>query len=773
MKAIIMAGGEGSRLRPLTCDCPKPMVRFLDKPILEYALLHLKAHGVTDVGITLGYLPDRIKDAFGDGESLGISLRYYTERQPLGTAGGVKQAQDMLTETFCVLSGDGITDIDLSQALAWHKERGALATLVLKHVENPLEYGVVVAGADGRVRSFHEKPDWGEVLSDTVNTGIYILEPEILSHIPDGRAYDFGRELFPRLVEKGEAIFALAMDGYWCDIGDTGAYLRAHCDALDGKIRLPLPARTGGVFRAKSARVDRSAILEAPCFIGENAVIGAGARIGPYSVIGADAQVGARASVKRSVLWQGACAQEGSQLRACVLVNGACMRPESSAFEESVLGENSVLGARATLLPGVKIWPGKQIGEGERVAANVVWGTGHSASFESGALLLSSPAQAVFAAQAIAAQRGARELLLSRSGGANASAYARAVCAGLMAQGIQVLDADICTLPQLRHTLSSIGADGALWIADNRLYALDAQGAALDKAAQRAIATLLARGDYTAPFSGITHPVISLGRTDLYYTGHLAPRPIVCECALAVFAQTEPLMSIAERAFQRAGVRARVEWEEEMMELSRGEIGVWFNETGEQARFADETGPLSEAENELLLAWAALEDGAERLIAPIGSTRAIAQLCEEYGVPVAECKNDPAQKMRAMMQANQFSLHYDGIYAALRVAELLSRGGWTLPDWRKAMPEICRQTRTVPVDARAKGRVLRALAENQPEAELSDGISIRTDGGWVWIAPSGEHAECTVVGEASDAEFARELCDFYASEIDRLAKMEN
>ena len=172
MKAIIMAGGEGSRLRPLTCDCPKPMVRFLDKPILEYALLHLKAHGVTDVGITLGYLPDRIKDAFGDGESLGISLRYYTERQPLGTAGGVKQAQDMLTETFCVLSGDGITDIDLSQALAWHKERGALATLVLKHVENPLEYGVVVAGADGRVRSFHEKPDWGEELSDTENTGI-------------------------------------------------------------------------------------------------------------------------------------------------------------------------------------------------------------------------------------------------------------------------------------------------------------------------------------------------------------------------------------------------------------------------------------------------------------------------------------------------------------------------------------------------------------------------------------------------------------------------
>ena len=320
-------------------------------------------------------------------------------------------------------------------------------------------------------------------------------------------------------------------------------------------------------------------------------MIGAGARIGPYSVIGADAQVGARVSVKRSVLWQGACAQEGSQLRACVLVNGACMRPNLPRLRESVLGENSVLGARATLLPGVKIWPGKQIGEGERVAANVVWGTGHSASFESGALLLSSPAQAVFRG---AGNRGptrrARTFAL-RSGGANASAYARAVCAGLMAQGIQVLDADICTLPQLRHTLSSIGADGALWIADNRLYALDAQGAALDKAAQRAIATLLARGRLhraffrhhaSSDFPGPHRPL-------LYGPSRAAPHRVRMRAGgLRANRTADVHRRTRLPARGRAGARGMGRG---MMELSRGEIGVWFNETGEQARFADETGP--------------------------------------------------------------------------------------------------------------------------------------------------------------------------------------
>ena len=242
MKAIIMAGGEGSRLRPLTCDCPKPMMRLLDRPVMEYALKLLKKHGVREAAVTLGYLPDAIVDFFGDGGDWGLSLRYYTERTPLGTAGGVRQAADFLDETFCVLSGDGVTDLDLSAALAFHRERGALATMVLTRVPDPLEYGLVIPAADGRVRAFVEKPGPGEAISDTVNTGIYILEPDIFAHIPEGKPCDFGGELFPRLVGEGKAVYGCVLEGYWCDIGDVGAYLRAHADLLEGKLKLETPA---------------------------------------------------------------------------------------------------------------------------------------------------------------------------------------------------------------------------------------------------------------------------------------------------------------------------------------------------------------------------------------------------------------------------------------------------------------------------------------------------------------------------------------------------
>ena len=206
MKAIIMAGGEGTRLRPLTCDCPKPMIRLMNRPVMAYALALLRRHGVTQVAATLGYQPDAITDYFGEGGDFGVDLRYHTEKTPLGTAGVVRQAADFLDETFIVLSGDGVTDLDLTGAVAFHRRSGALATLVLKRADNPLDYGVVALDAAGRVRSFHEKPEWSDVVSDTVNTGIYILEPELLARIPADRPCDFGSELFPALVRAGEAV---------------------------------------------------------------------------------------------------------------------------------------------------------------------------------------------------------------------------------------------------------------------------------------------------------------------------------------------------------------------------------------------------------------------------------------------------------------------------------------------------------------------------------------------------------------------------------------
>ena len=405
MKAIIMAGGEGSRLRPLTCDCPKPMMRLLDRPVMEYALKLLKKHGVREAAVTLGYLPDAIVDFFGDGGDWGLSLRYYTERAPLGTAGGVRQAADFLDETFCVLSGDGVTDLDLSAALAFHREHGALATMVLTRVPDPMEYGLVIPAADGRVRAFVEKPGPGEAISDTVNTGIYILEPEIFAHIPEGKPCDFGGELFPRLVGEGRAVYGCVLEGYWCDIGDVSAYLRAHTDLLDGKLTLDVPT---GV--QKGALVDEDARIEQPCYIGAGARVERGALVGKYAVVGAGAAVEARGSVKRSVLWPGARVGREAQARGCVLAGHALLGAQAMAFEGCALGTGAQAMARAQLLPGVKLWPYKVACEGERLESNRVWGAGAERGFSGDSLPLADPAQATRAAQALRRLPAARRV---------------------------------------------------------------------------------------------------------------------------------------------------------------------------------------------------------------------------------------------------------------------------------------------------------------------------------------------------------------------------
>lgn len=219
VKAIIMAGGEGSRLRPLTCGRPKPMVPVLNKPIMTHIINLLKEHGFYDIGVTLQYQPQAIRDYFGNGSEYGVNLQYFVEETPLGTAGSVKNAAGFLDETFVVISGDALTDLDLSRALEFHREQGALATLVLTRVDCPLEYGVVITEKDGKITRFLEKPGWGEVFSDTVNTGIYVLEPDVLDYFAPGRMFDFSKDLFPLLLREKKPLFGLVLSGYWCDIG--------------------------------------------------------------------------------------------------------------------------------------------------------------------------------------------------------------------------------------------------------------------------------------------------------------------------------------------------------------------------------------------------------------------------------------------------------------------------------------------------------------------------------------------------------------------------
>ncbi len=775
MKAIIMAGGEGSRLRPLTCDCPKPMVPLMGRPVMSYALELLRRHGIHEAAATLQYLPERVSDYFGDGAQMNMFMRYYVEKQPLGTAGSVKQAEDFLDETFVVLSGDGVTDCDLSDALKMHREKGALATIVLKRVENPLEYGVVIADNEGRIRRFVEKPNWGEVFSDMVNTGIYILEPEVLRYIPTDRAYDFGRELFPLLLEKGLPIYAYEMQGYWCDIGDISAYLRAHMDAMDGCIDLDMSVRPNGVYRAAGARIDRSAVLEGPCYIGEDAVIREGARIGACSVIGAGCVVGENASIKRSVLWDNVRVGTGAQIRGCVLLSGARMGEDSCAFEESVIGSGAVIGVRSTVLPSVKIWPRKYIGDSVRIDANVVWGGGERESFSMGTLRLGTPSQASRTAQAYASVVRAKTLLIGRSSSSVALSYALAVESGLMAQGVQMLNAGVCTLPQLRVMVHLLHAGGAVFVDEESMRPLDENGAELKAAVQRKIENLLQRQDYERAFAAITKLPVSAGRGDLMYIGYLLENTDIealrrLRPPVAVCTPNEQLLSVAECALEKAGCPTRAEWEDEMMELAPGEIGIWLTENGEGMRIADEDGGLSESEGMLLRVWTLLEQGVRRIVLPMSAPHTCEALAQQYDGEIVRVKGERAHLMNALLEESrhQLMMLFDGLYAAMQCIAMLGKRTLTLTNWRMRMPQLSRRVRSVAVEWKDKGRILSSLISEEQEPDMTDGMCVKRNGAWAWVYPCEDKAECRIVSEALDMEVAQELCDFYVGKIEKV-----
>ena len=558
MKAIIMAGGEGSRLRPLTCDCPKPMMRLMDRPVMQYALELLRAHGIKQIAATLGYLPDAIIDYFGDGSAFDVSLHYYVEEMPLGTAGGVKRAQDFLDETFIVLSGDGITDLNIAAALDFHRRKGSLATLVLRREVNPLEYGVVTTDSDGKIRAFYEKPARCDAVSDTVNTGIYIFEPQALSFIPDDCAYDFGHDLFPALVQAGEPVYGYVTDDYWCDIGDVRAYLSAHRAAMEGQIRLNGLSGCNGAVVLPGAHVDPTAILEAPCLIAQGAQVSAGARIGAYSVLGENAFAGKNADLKRSILWMGARAEDGAQLRGAILASGASIAPHAQAYEESVLGTGARMESRSVILPGIKLWPGKTIGAGEKLDANRVWGNRASDGFRAGSIPIPTPDRAARAAQSCMAVLNPCDLLLGRDDTPVSSALWHAAAAGAMAQGITVIDAGVCALPQLRFAQSMLRAQAAALIQEGQIVLLNDRSAPLSAKQRRSIDALLARHDYAPPFSAPTQSMQSSMHPESAYIAEAAASFRADPAAapkILLNAESPFIRMLAEKALTRIGIK--------------------------------------------------------------------------------------------------------------------------------------------------------------------------------------------------------------------------
>lgn len=351
MKAVVMAGGEGRRLRPLTANIPKPMVRLCGRPILEYVFRLLERAGVDEAWVTLGYKPTAVTNYFRGGAYGSLKLNFITEQEPLGTAGGVKNAVYPIDEDFIVISGDALCDFDLAAAAAYHREKDAAITVLTRRVSDPREYGLADVAADGTVRGFLEKPGWQEAFTDLANTGIYVVSGPVLAEFPDGFC-DFAKDIFPKLVRDGR-LAAMRCEGYWRDVGDVGSYLAAQHDILAGKVKCEQIGTPFGGSVFAGEKPDGNYVIEAPCYIGRGVSIGDGAIVGAFTVAEDKSVIGARARTGGCVLCSGATLGENSLSRGCVVCSDGAIGRGATAAAGSVVGPRSLLGEDAVLGEGV------------------------------------------------------------------------------------------------------------------------------------------------------------------------------------------------------------------------------------------------------------------------------------------------------------------------------------------------------------------------------------------------------------------------------------
>jgi mannose-1-phosphate guanylyltransferase / phosphomannomutase len=827
-KAVIMAGGEGTRLRPLTSNQPKPMVPLANRPLMEHILLLLKRHGFEDVVVTVQFLASLVRTYFGDGTDLGMSVTYATEETPLGTAGSVKNAQSALEdEAFLVISGDALTDVDLEKVCAYHREKGALATVVLSRQENPLEYGIVISDEDGRIERFLEKPGWGQVFSDTVNTGIYVLEPEIFDAIPEDETYDFSKDVFPALLAKGAPLYGYIADGYWCDIGTIDAYVRAQRDALERKVRIELPGFeiADGVWVGEGAILHPEASIEGPVLLGEHAKVEGGAHVREYSVVGNNTVVKAGAFLHRAVVHDNSYIGPGASLRGCVVGRNADVRANARLEEGVVLGDEGFVGEGAVLQPNVKVYPFKTVEPGAVIGRSIIWESrGTRTLFGSRGIsgLINvdiTPDLAVRLGMAYGTtlKRGSI-VVASRDASRAARMIKRALIAGLNGAGVHVHDLEVAPIPVTRFHVRSARALGGLAVETTsgdaqslEIRFLDANGLDIDEGAQRSIERVYYREDSRRAFPDEIGELRFPPRALEFYQAQLlasldleairAPRiKAVVDCAFGPVSLVLPgvlgrlgsdILTVNSYVDETRPTLSREEREAHLTELgalvraSRARLGVFFDPTGESIELVVEGGELVPPARALLLmldlVCAARPGGIA--VVPVSASRVCEEIAARHGCTIVRTKRGGAALMSAAMQPGtifagteegayifpEFVPTFDGLTAFLKLLELVATTDADLRERAAAAPPSHVIHRTVPTPWERKGAIMRHVAERQSGNRIddTDGLKVFHGSDWALVIPDPEDPVTHVWAEGASSREAEEWAGRYVALVEQ------
>ena len=769
VKAVIMAGGEGTRLRPLTLDTPKPMVPLFDKPVMEHIIGLLKRHGFTDICVTLQYMPQAVETWFGDGSDLGVHLHYFVEREPLGTAGSVKNCMSVLGEDdFLVISGDAVCDLDLSAAMGFHRANRSDATLLLYRHPAPLEYGLVLTGDDGRVERFIEKPGWGQVFANTINTGIYLLTRKAMDRVPDGRPYDFGKDLFPALLAEGAPLYGHIAEGYWCDMGDCGAYLDCAADVLSGKVHLnvQLEQRAPGVWAAQE--IPAGVTVVPPCWIGPGVRLEPGSLIGPHAILGAGTSVGKKSLVQRSLLMEGAHVADRCTLYGAILCRNAAVRDGAVLNEGSVLGEGAVAGENAIVMERVKIWPGLKAQPGARLTASL--SSGHSRgdlTFGDGGAIRGtvgedlSPELMLTLGSALGVEG---KVGLGHTGGECARMLARCAGCGVSAAGGHVLAHDGGTPAAGAWLAARYGLPVSLFIeqAGERvfLHFFDHRGLALGRSRERKLEGAVLRGEVRRVHAGQVGEWEHVTGVPAAYASDAADRCRLSRSGMTPVAVSVPGEGPADRlmaqALEELGCVV-------LRKRCAGVPGFAAEYGGLRLTAWDEEGTLLQPERLLaLVSLIELENGSGRVAVPEGAPTAIESLAQRRGGRVLRLDRDGAEA-QAVYESQPWIR--DAAFAACRICARMGQTGERLQTLAGRGPRFVVLRREVPL-RKSRGEVIQALAAGAEQA--GEGVRVQTGGAVVRMAPLSRRAALRVLVEAADMEAAEELCAEFVEKVREL-----
>jgi mannose-1-phosphate guanylyltransferase/phosphomannomutase len=477
MQAVILAGGAGTRLRPLTVNTPKPLVPVGNIPIMEHMLRLLKRHGVKDIIISLGYLSDKIEQYFGDGSRLGVKLTYSYEKTPLGPAGAVRHVRELISGRFIVASADLLTDVNLSHFVAEHQRRGPIASIALTRSISPTAFGIVFLNDDGYITRFLEKPTWGEVFSDIINAGIYVLEPEILDLIPEGGEYDFSKDLFPKMASENKELFGYIIDSYWLDIGTPQKYLEANYDILKGLVKVEIPHKRvkDGLWMGEGTKIDDDCEIYPPAIIGDSCRISRGAVIDRFSVLGPGCYMGEGSRISRSIVWGNTSIHKSASLRSCVIGARCEVGEKSTVLDGAIIGDDCILGPESLVQENILIWPDKVVQKNAIVNMNIKWGVTWKKSLFGDygitgvANLEITPEFATKLGAAFGTYLGeGSKVIVGRDTYLVSRMIKRALVAGLQSAGVNVYNVRVLPTPLIEETVRTYNAEGGVFPARTR-----------------------------------------------------------------------------------------------------------------------------------------------------------------------------------------------------------------------------------------------------------------------------------------------------------------